>query len=214
MKHKLITVEGNTGAGKTSLAKLLAKEFQAELILEEFADNPFLPKFYAQPDRYAFTTELYFMADRYYQLKNVFQAPELFQPEQRFIADYLFNKSLLYAKVNLEEDEYHLFSRLFEIIYSKIPQPDLLVYVHSNIDRLIYNIKKRGRGFEQEVRREYLKQVEDIYFTFFKQNPDMRILIFNTDDVDFVNNPDHYQQILDNVNKDWDTGMHIIDIQV
>ena len=213
MKYKLITVEGNTGAGKTSLAKMLTQEYQAKLILEEFADNPFLPKFYKEPKQYAFTTELYFMADRYQQLSQLLSNNELDKKEV-FITDYLFNKSLLYAEVTLEADEFQLFARLFNLIYSRIPKPDLIVYVHSTIDRLVQNIQKRGRDFEQSVRREYLQQVENIYFNYFKENANLRILILEADEIDFVHNEQHYQQILAHLEKEYEPGMHFIKFDI
>lgn len=210
MKYNLITVEGNTGAGKTTLANMLAEEYGGELILEEFVDNPFLPKFYKEPQRYAFTTELYFMADRFHQLKQLLQTRDIFNPDKRYFTDYIFNKSLLYAKVNLEEDEYQLFARLFRIMYAEIPEPQLLIYVHSEVDRLVRNIQKRGRGFEQSVRTEYLASVEKIYFEYFKQNPQLRVLVLNTTEIDFVHKPEDFQRIQEVVTREYEPGTHII----
>ena len=205
-KYNFITVEGNTGAGKTSLARMLADQYGGKLILEEFVDNPFLPHFYNNPERYAFHTEVYFMLDRHQQLSNVIQLQQL---QQGFnISDYLFNKSLLYAEVNLPTDEFKLFERMFKAIYPKLPQPEFIIYVHATVPRLIRNIQKRGRDFEQSVRAAYLQEVEDIYFRYFDQNPQLRILVIHADDIDFVEEPQHYEQIVHWVNQDYTPGIH------
>src|SRR5581483_2817689 len=140
MNYHFITIEGNIGAGKTTLAHLLARHFNARLILEEFADNPFLPKFYENPQQYAFPLELFFMAERYKQLKELIHTKDLFQSTT--ITDYLFTKCLLFARVNLPEEEYHLYQKLFDIIHQQLVQPDLLIYLHAPVDRLQQNIKK------------------------------------------------------------------------
>ncbi|MGB0839062.1 MAG: deoxynucleoside kinase [Chitinophagales bacterium] len=190
-----VVVEGNTGAGKTSLAKLLAQEFAANLVLETFAENPFLPKFYADSKRYGFTNELYFMLDRNEHLRELL-SQNAFSTGLTF-SDYVLHKSLLYAQSNLDEDEITLFQRVFQLIYGNLPKPDLIIYVHSNVPRLIENIKKRGRDFEQVVKPEYLKKMENTYFRYFEENPDLKVIILHTDNVDFVNKPQDYQKILD-----------------
>lgn len=205
-KHKLITVEGNTGAGKTSLAQMLSEQYGAQLILEEFADNPFLPKFYAEPEKYAFHTEMHFMLDRYHQLSRFLQSWKA--SEELTISDYIFRKSLLYAEVNLQPDEYTLFERMFTTVYPNLPQPDLIVYVHATVPRLLRNIQKRGRDFEQQVRESYLHRVEKIYFDYFQNNPHLRVLIIHADNLDFVHQPKHYQQIVEWVNREYTPGMH------
>ena len=205
-KYNFITVEGNTGAGKTSLARMLADQYGGKLILEEFVDNPFLPHFYNHPERYAFHTEVYFMLDRHQQLVSVIQSQQLHTGFN--VADYLFNKSLLYAEVNLPLDEFKLFDRMFRAIYPVLPKPELLIYVHSTVPRLIRNIQKRGRDFEQSVRGSYLQQVEDIYFRHFTENPEMRILVIHADELDFVEQPNHYDQIVHWVTQDYAPGIH------
>src|SRR3954468_17324968 len=149
MKYHFITVEGNIGAGKTTLAHLLAKKLNARLILEEFDDNPILPKFYENPKQFAFPLELFFMAERFKQLKELLQQKDMFQ--SLTISDYLFNKCLLFAKVTLPDDEFRLYQRLFEIILQQVVQPDLLIYLHSPINKLQANIKKRNRSYEQKI---------------------------------------------------------------
>src|SRR6187549_3007782 len=154
MNYHFITIEGNIGAGKTTLAHLLSRHYNARLILEEFADNPFLPKFYESPELYAFPLELFFMAERYKQLKELIQQKDLFQ--QLTISDYLFTKCLLFAKVNLPDEEFRLYQKLFDIINPQIVQPDILIYLHTPVNKLQQNIKKRNRSFEQNIPDEYL----------------------------------------------------------
>ena len=161
MKYKHIAIEGNIGSGKTTLATMIADDFKTRLILEEFAKNPFLPKFYETPQRHAFPLELFFMEERYHQLKNL-QEKDLFQPQM--ISDYFFIKSKLFAQNNLQYDEMQLFNRLFDIMNSHLSNPDLLVYLYADIPRLQQNIKKRGRNFEQNISDTYLQNIQDKYF--------------------------------------------------
>lgn len=206
MRYNFITIEGNIGAGKTTLAKMVADEYGGKNILEEFVANPFLPKFFEDPDRYAFSAELFFLADRYQQLHKVLEDFDL--ASGFTVADYVFVKSLLYAKVNLKEDEWRLFDRIFNIIYPQLPDPELLVYIHSSPERLVQNIIKRGRDFEQGVRLAYLKQIENAYFDYFKSRPDLKILVIDTDAVDFVQNPDQFKKILALIDSDYNPGIH------
>src|SRR3954467_8207996 len=149
MKYKFITIEGNIGVGKTTLAQVLSKKLNARLILEEFADNPFLPRFYENPDQYAFPLELFFMAERYKQLKELVHTGDLFQSVT--ISDYLFTKCLLFAKVNLPDQEFRLYQKLFEIIHHQLVQPDILIYLHAPVQKLQQNIRKRNRSYEQSI---------------------------------------------------------------
>ena len=207
-KYNFITVEGNTGAGKTTLARMLAKEYGAKLILEEFADNPFLPKFYADRERYAFPTEMFFLMDRHEQLKNDLKSNKFSSGFN--ITDYLLDKSLLYAKANLPPEEASLFGRVFNSLYEKLPQPELIIYVHSSVPRLLQNIRKRGRDFEQVVEPNYLQIVEDIYLEHFKRNPQLKVLLMYTDELDFVHKPEDYELILDWVNRDYSEGINVL----
>src|SRR5215212_3783454 len=168
MKYNFVTIEGNIGAGKTTLAHLLSKHFNARLILEEFADNPFLPKFYENQQQYAFPLELFFMAERYKQLKDLLQTKDMFQ--NITISDYLFTKCLLFAKVNLPEDEFRLYQRLFEIIHQQLIHPDILIYLHAPVTKLKANIKKRNRSYEQNIPDDYLFNLQETYTHYIRHH--------------------------------------------
>ena len=197
MNYDYIVIEGNIGAGKTSLSKLISENFNAKLILEQFADNPFLPKFYKNPDRYSFPLELSFLADRYNQLKKDLSHRDLFKSFT--VSDYYFMKSLIFSKSTLQDDEYNLYRQIFDIIYNQLPKPDLYVYLHLNTENLMKNIKKRGRDYEQNITEDYLKKIQNGYFDYFKQQEDFRILIIDTNNIDFVNNKEHYKLIVDTI---------------
>ena len=205
MKYHFITIEGNIGAGKTTLAHLLAKHFNARLILEEFADNPFLPKFYENPQQYAFPLELFFMAERYKQLKELIHTNDLFQSVT--ITDYLFTKCLLFAKINLPEEEYRLYQKLFEIIHQQLVQPDLLIYLHAPVSKLQQNIKKRNRSYEQSIPDEYLLNIQQTYTHYIKQH-NVKTLFIDTTNADFLGNPKHLQVVIDALDQDFEEGQH------
>jgi len=209
MKYQFITIEGNIGAGKTTLAQLLSRHFKARLILEEFADNPFLPKFYEHPDQYAFPVELFFMAERYKQLKELLQQQDLFQ--QITISDYLFTKCLLFAKVTLPADEYRLYQRLFDIIHQQLVQPDLLVYLHAPVEKLQANIKKRNRAYEQNISDNYLQQLQETYTHYLRQQAS-RTLFVDVSQADFLYNDAHLQTLINALDKTYEPGIHYIDL--
>jgi len=188
---QFLVIEGNIGAGKTTLANKLANEYNAKLIVEQFADNPFLPKFYKNQDRYSFPLELSFLADRYNQIKNEVLNLDLFH--SFLIADYYFAKSAIFAQNTLKEDEYRLFRQIFDIIFESMPKPDLYVYLHADTEKLLRNIKKRGRDYEQDITPEYLEKIKNGYFHFFKQITSFPVLIIDVVNIDFVNNNKHYQ---------------------
>lgn len=194
MQYRFITIEGNIGAGKTTLSHLLARHYDARLILEEFADNPFLPKFYENPGQYAFPLELFFMAERYKQLKELLQQNDLFRTVT--ISDYLFTKCLLFAKVNLPSDEYRLYQRLFEIIHQQIVQPDILIYLHSPISRLKDNIRRRNRAYEQNISDDYLTDIQQTYTHYIRQH-NVRTLVVDTTHADFLANESHLRAVID-----------------
>ena len=206
MQHQFLIIEGNIGAGKTTLSQLLAEDFGFKLLLEEFADNPFLPHFYQNPDRYAFPVELFFMTERHKQLQQELAQRDLFQ--EGIVADYIFYKTLLFARNNLNTEEYRLFQRLFNILNAAFPKPDLLVYLHRSVDRLMDNIRKRGRAFEQEIEPSYLQEIQQSYFEFFRSNEQLPILIIDIENLDFLNNPEDYQKILDLINRPYRPGLH------
>lgn len=205
MKYHFITIEGNIGAGKTTLAHMLARHFNARLILEEFADNPFLPKFYENPQQYAFPLELFFMAERYKQLKELIHTNDLFQSIT--ITDYLFIKCLLFAKINLPEAEFKLYQKLFDIIHQQLVQPDLLIYLHSPVSRLQQNIKKRNRSYEQSIPDEYLMNIQQTYTHYIKQH-NVKTLFIDAANADFLSNPKHLQVIIDALDQDYEQGQH------
>ncbi|MBQ5458549.1 MAG: deoxynucleoside kinase, partial [Bacteroidales bacterium] len=193
MDLRYLVIEGNIGTGKTSLCHLIAQKRKAKLFLEQYAENPFLPKFYENPERYSFPLELSFLADRYNQLKNNLSSFDLFN--ELIVSDYFFMKSLIFSAHTLQEDEYRLYRQLFDIIYSTLPKPDLYIYLHKNIDLLLKNISKRGREYEKNISAEYLKGIETGYFNFFKQQNQMRIVVIDTNNIDFVNNEEDLKKI-------------------
>jgi deoxyguanosine kinase len=209
MKYNFITIEGNIGAGKTTLAHLLSKHYNARLILEEFADNPFLPKFYENPKQFAFPLELFFMAERYKQQKELLQQKDMFQTLT--ISDYLFSKCLLFAKVTLPDDEFRLYQRLFEIIHQQLVQPDLLIYLHSPVNKLQANIKKRNRSYEQKIPDEYLFKVQETYTHYIKQH-NVKTLFIDAANADFLSNEKHLQVIFDALEKEYEDGQHYISL--
>ncbi|HEX8517915.1 MAG TPA: deoxynucleoside kinase [Bacteroidia bacterium] len=203
--YNFIVIEGNIGAGKTTLATRMAAESNSRLILEQFADNPFLPKFYENREKYAFPLEMSFLAERYQQLKNELVRNDMFQPG--IISDYYFLKSLIFAKANLNGAEYDLYTRLFHIINDSLPKPDLFVYLYHHTERLLENIKKRGRPYEQNISAEYLTEIQTAYFDFLKQLGDQRILIINVNTLDFAHNEEHYTQVFQIINKPYNAGI-------
>jgi len=207
MKYKFITIEGNIGAGKTTLAGLLSSKLNARLVLEEFADNPFLAKFYENPAQYAFSVELFFMAERFKQLKDLLSQQDLFQ--QVTVSDYLFTKCLLFAKVNLPVDEFRLFQRLFEMMQPQLLQPDLLIYLHAPVNKLQENIKKRNRSYEQNIKDDYLFEIQQTYTHYIKQHS-FKTLFVDASNVDFLNNPEHLDIVLDALDRDYTEGQHVI----
>lgn len=193
MDYNFIVIEGNIGAGKTSLSHKISEEYNAKLILEQFAENPFLPKFYNDPDKYSFPLEMSFLADRYNQLKKELSERDLFKTFT--ISDYYFMKSLIFSKQTLQDDEYTLYRQFFHIIYNSLPKPDLYVYLHSDVDKLLSNIQSRGRDYEQGINRQYLTKIQESYFEFFKQQQDLKFLVIDTNKIDFVNNVSDYTKI-------------------
>jgi deoxyguanosine kinase len=205
MNYHFITVEGNIGAGKTTLAHILARHYNARLVLEEFTDNPFLPKFYSNPKQFAFPLELFFMAERYKQLKELIHTKDLFQSVT--VSDYLFSKCLLFAKVNLPEQEFHLYQRLFDIIHQQLVQPDVLIYLHSPVNKLQQNIKKRNRSYEQSIPDEYLFNIQQTYTQYIKQH-NVKTIFVDAANADFLGNDIHLKVITDALEKDLGDGQH------
>ena len=197
MNPTYIAIEGNIGVGKTTLASLLAKELNASLILEEFADNPFLHKFYENPAQYAFSLELSFMAERYKQQKEKIKQQDLF--EQYYVADYMFSKSLLFAKMNLNEHEFNLFNKIYDIIQYPNLQPNLLIFLNASIDKLQQNIKTRNRQYEQSISNEYLLKIQESYIQFIKQHQ-IKTIFVDVTNADFLNNKTHLTALIKLIN--------------
>jgi deoxyguanosine kinase len=209
MNYHFITIEGNIGAGKTTLAHLLSKHYNARLVLEEFADNPFLAKFYENPAQFAFPVELFFMAERYKQLKDLIQQKDMFN--NLTISDYLFTKCLLFAKVTLPDDEFRLYQRLFEIIHQQLIQPEILIYLHSPVSKLQENIKKRNRSYEQSIPDEYLFNLQETYTHYIKQH-NIKTLFIDAGNADFLHNEKHLQAVIDALDKEYEQGQHFISL--
>ncbi len=210
LKYDYVVIEGNIGTGKTSLASRIARDFETRLILERFADNPFLPKFYENQPRYAFPLELSFLADRYSQLKNDLTNPELFH--QQTVSDYLLSKSLIFASITLKDHELELYQKLFNIINPNLPKPDLLLYLHKDIANLKQNIRKRGREYESNIKDDYLEKLEQGYWDFFKAQSNMKIVVVDSNHLDFVSNESDYEKIIQILQRDFLPGLHRIEI--
>ncbi len=209
MKYHFITIEGNIGAVKTTLAHMLSKHYNARLVLEEFADNPFLSKFYENPQQYAFPVELFFMAERYKQLKELIQQKDLFQSVT--ISDYLFTKCLLFSKVTLPEDEFRLYQRLFDIIHQQLVQPDILIYLHAPVSKLQSNIRKRNRSYEQNIPDDYLFNLQETYTHYIKQH-NMKTLFVDASNADFLHNEKHLQVIYEALEQEYDNGQYYLSL--
>ncbi|HEY9221900.1 MAG TPA: 2-amino-4-hydroxy-6-hydroxymethyldihydropteridine diphosphokinase [Lutibacter sp.] len=193
-KFNYIAIEGNIGSGKTTLATMIAEDFNAKIILERFADNPFLPKFYEDKDRYAFPLEMSFLADRYSQLSDDLAQFDLFK--NFIVSDYYIFKSLIFAQITLQKDEFYLYRKMFDIMYKEISKPDLYIYLYQDTPQLIKNIKKRGREYEQNIAPEYLDKIHQGYSSFIKTEENLKTLIIDVSQKDFLNNPDEYKEII------------------
>jgi len=209
MNYNFIAIEGNIGAGKTSLASRIAEDFNAKLILEQFEENAFLPKFYSEPEKYAFPLEMSFLASRYQQLNDQLGTQDLFKSFT--IADYFIVKSLIFARKTLAEDEFSLYNRFFNIIYPQLPKPDLFVYLYLETEKLQFNIRHRGRTYEQNITKEYLDKIQEGYFDFIRQQGNsMRVLVLDTSNLDFVHNHEDYRRIINTLSQKYEVGIHRI----
>ena len=206
MSLNYLVIEGNIGAGKTTLAHMISEKYQTKLVLEQFADNPFLPKFYENQEQYSFPLEMAFLAERYNQLNRELSHFDLFSPFT--ISDYYFMKSLIFAQNTLQPDEYNLYRQFFTIIYEKMPKPDLYVYLHKDTDLLLKNIAERGRTYESFITKEYLEKITQGYFGYFRQQTDFPILIIDTNGIDFVKKPADFERLTATIfNGQFDKGM-------
>jgi deoxyadenosine/deoxycytidine kinase len=205
MNHRFIAIEGNIGAGKTTLSHLLSQHYNAKLVLEEFAENPFLTKFYENPKQYAFPLELFFLAERFKQQQDLVKSKDLFQ--EVMVSDYIFTKCLLFAKVNLPEEEFRLYQKMFDVFYQQLTQPDIIIYLHAPVNRLQNNIKKRNRKFEQAIPDEYLFKIQETYTSYIKQH-NVRTIFVDASNADFLYNEAHFKVITDALEKDLEEGQH------
>ncbi len=197
-KYNYIAIEGNIGAGKTTLAKMIGDEFNAKLVLERFADNPFLPKYYDDMERFAFPLEMSFLADRYQQLTDDLAQFDLFK--NFIVSDYYIFKSLIFAQISLAKEEYTLYRRMFDIMYREITKPDLYIYLYQNTERLLDNIKNRGRDYEQKIAPDYLEKIHQGYSNFIKTEPNLNTLIIDISEYDFVNTNEDYTKVIKLIN--------------
>lgn len=205
--YNYIVIEGNIGAGKTTLAKMLSGRYDAKLVLERYYDNPFLPKFYSSPEKYSFHLELSFLADRYVQLNKELNDMDLFQPLT--ISDYYFMKSLIFSRATLTEDEFKLYRQVFDIINTNIVKPDLYIYLHLSLDNLMRNIKNRGRYFEQNIQKEYLVKIQEGYMDFFRHQKDLTILMIDLNDLDFVHKTSDFDKLTELIfSKEYQPGIN------
>lgn len=208
---RYLSIEGNIGAGKTSLSQMLASHYDATLILEEFAENTFLDKFYRQPERYAFPLEVSFLTERFQQLKVMTSQASLF--EQSFVSDYLFDKSLIFAQNTLQSDQYKLLRKLFETFHQQLPRPDLVLYLHSALPRLQRNIRKRGRPYEVNIKDDYLTAIQKSYLAYLKSiSGQMPVIVLETTYIDFVGDRDGFHSILETLENAPDSGFHFQNI--
>ncbi|MCO5280300.1 MAG: deoxynucleoside kinase [Chitinophagales bacterium] len=208
--YNYISIEGSIGAGKTSLVQKLAKEYNANLLLEQFADNPFLAKFYEEPERYGFSVELYFTAERYRQLKEflVQQNNSLFNSIT--VSDFIFHKSLVFAGNNLKDDELKLYRMLFNIMLPTLPKPDVVFYLYASVDDLLRNIKKRGRSYEQNIKGEYLENIQKAYLDYFRQMPELKVVLLDTKQFDFIGNKDDFNYLKELLSTEFNKGITTI----
>lgn len=206
LRYNFIAVEGNIGAGKTTLCQQLSERLGCALVLEQFTDNPFLPPFYEQPERYAFPVELFFMTERHKQLLEHFAQPDLFRPLT--VADYFFVKTLLFAKNNLSEEEFRLFQRLFSVLNATFPKPDLLLYLHRPVEVLLKQIKKRGRSIEQNISPAYLAEIQEAYFEYLKSETETPVVVLELGDADFQKDSFVFEAIIRIVQEDFQDGFY------
>jgi len=208
--YQFIAIEGNIGAGKTTLCQRLAERFGCALVLEQFTDNPFLPAFYEQPDRYGFPVELFFMTERHKQLQAHFSQPDMFRSFT--VADYFFVKTLLFAKNNLNETEFKLFQQLFSVLNATFPKPDLLLYLHRPVDVLLRQIRGRGRSMEENISAEYLGDIQNAYLDYLKSENDTPVVILNLEGADFKQEEPVFQAIIDLLKTPFPKGFHVRNI--
>lgn len=208
MKYNFITIEGCIGAGKTTLATKLAERFGGKLILEQFEDNPFLPQFYEDPERHAFPVELYFMAERFQHLKRLLSEADMFTSFT--VADFLFQKSLIFANENLNENEAKLYRMLFDMINTTLPKPDIVLYLYAPVEKLLANIKRRGRDYEQNITAEYLENIQQAYLSYFKLQTGNRVVLVDIKDLNIADNEADFDKVVALLQQDFTPSLHYV----
>ncbi len=208
--HRFIAIEGNIGAGKTTLCHLLAERYRCRLVLEQFTDNPFLPFFYEQPERYAFPVELFFMSERHKQLQEHFSEPDMFSTFT--VADYFFVKTLLFAKNNLNEAEFRLFQRLFTVLNATFPKPDLLLYLHRPVEVLLAQIQRRGRAMETYITPEYLADLQNAYLDYFKTEKETPVVVLDLKAVNYLEDVRAFDRIIELLASPFEPGVHFLNL--
>lgn len=207
--HDFVAIEGNIGAGKTTLATAIAAATGRRLLLEEFEENPFLPDFYRDGERYAFPLELYFLAERFQQLKELASGPDLFS--EGYVSDYFIHKSLIFAKQNLNADEFKLFVRLFDQLHGSLPKPDIVLYLYRGVEELQANIRKRGREYEQSIEDDYLDGIQKEYLSYLERSENMTILLWDCEGYEFTSDSDGLRHVLSALDKDYPKGVNRIE---
>lgn len=208
MIYNFITIEGCIGAGKTTLSKKIAADYNGKLILEQFEDNPFLPKFYEDPTRHAFPVELFFMAERFQHLKKLLSEADIFKSFT--VSDFLFQKSLIFANQNLNDNEAKLYRMLFDIINPSLPKPDITLYLYAPVEKLLQNIRNRGREYEQNIQGEYLEKIQNAYLEYFKLQTHSRIVLLNTTNLNYIDLKKDYEFVVEVLNTEFDFGLHYV----
>ena len=208
MKYNFVTIEGCIGAGKTTLATKLAERFGGKLILEQFEDNPFLPQFYEDPERHAFPVELYFMAERFQHLKRLLSEADMFTSFT--VADFLFQKSLIFANENLNENEAKLYRMLFDMINTNLPKPDIVLYLYAPVEKLLANIKRRGRDYEQNITAEYLENIQQAYLSYFKLQTGNRVVLLDIKDLNIADNEADFDKVVALLQQDFTPSLHYV----
>ena len=211
LPYSYIVIEGNIGAGKTSLAEILSRKFNTHLVLESFAENTFLPQFYEHPERYAFPLEMSFLAERYQQIRQ--EQERATASGKVLIGDYIFEKSMLFAKVTLKGAELELFNRFYNLINASLQRPDLILYLDKNTNKLLENINKRGRSYEQQISSEYLNDISKTYLRHFHDTNNQRVVILESDNIDFVNEPNDLKKVIDLITHPLENRLHRIDFK-
>ncbi len=204
--YRYLALEGNIGAGKTSLAEILKEHYNCRLILEQFTDNPFLPFFYQEPERYAFPLELFFMTERYKQLTTTLPQHELFA--ELAIADYSFIKTLLFARNNLQDEEFRMFQKMFHTLNAALPKPDIIFYLHRNVPNLKQQIDKRGREYEMQIEPSYLQAIQNAYFEYFRIETSIPIVIIDVENINFKDNKAALEDIMNCLERKYLPGVH------